>query len=404
MSRRVSILGSTGSIGRQTLEVIEANSDAFEVVALAAGRNVERLAEQVRRFRPQRVSVADDAAAVALRDRVGADLEIGVAEAGLESVAIHDSDLVVAGLVGAVGLPPTLAAIRAGRDVALANKEVMVMAGALVQREVLAMGTRLIPVDSEHSAIFQALSGQRREDVQRLILTCSGGPFRDSSEWPAERLAAATVEEALAHPNWDMGAKISIDSATLMNKGLELIEARWLFDVAPENIDVVVHPESIVHSLVEFRDTSVLAQLGLPDMRVPIAVALAYPERLPLDLPRLELSEIGRLEFEAPDHERFPCLSLASRALTSSESAPAVLNAANEVAVQAFLDRQIPFSAIAETNEAVLEAHIRQSGGESLESLSDVLRADAWARSATREKLGLRPEQVAGPVLRKAAH
>jgi 1-deoxy-D-xylulose-5-phosphate reductoisomerase len=403
MSRRVSILGSTGSIGRQTLEVIESNSNAFEVVALAAGRNVERLAEQVQRFRPERVSVADDAAAAALRDRVGADLEIGVGEAGLESVASYDSDLVVAGLVGAVGLSPTLAAIRAGRDVALANKEVMVMAGALVQREVLAMGTRLIPVDSEHSAIFQALSGQRPEDVQRLILTCSGGPFRDSSEWPAERLATATVEQALAHPNWDMGAKISIDSATLMNKGLELIEARWLFDVAPENIDVVVHPESIVHSLVEFRDTSILAQLGLPDMRVPIAVALACPERIPLDLPRLELSEIGRLEFEAPDHARFPCLSLASRALSGSESAPAVLNAANEVAVQAFLDRQIPFSAIAETNEAVLEAHISRSGGESLESLSDVLRADAWARSAARERLGLRQEEEAHPVLSEAA-
>ena len=403
MSRRVSILGSTGSIGCQTLEVIEANSGAFEVVALAAGRNVERLAEQVQHFRPERVSVADDAAAAALRGRVGADLEIGVGEAGLESVAIHDSDLVMAGLVGAVGLSPTLAAIRAGRDVALANKEVMVMAGALVQREVMAMGTRLIPVDSEHSAIFQALSGQRREDVQRLILTCSGGPFRDPSEWPAERLAVATVEEALAHPNWDMGAKISIDSATLMNKGLELIEARWLFDIAPENIDVVVHPESIIHSLVEFRDTSVLAQLGLPDMCVPIAVALAYPERVRLDLPRLELSEIGRLEFEAPDHARFPCLSLASRALAGSESAPAVLNAANEVAVQAFLDRQISFPAIAETNEAVLEAHLRGCGGESLESLSDVLRADTWARSTTRDRLGLPQEREVRPVLNEAA-
>ena len=266
------------------------------------------------------------------------------------------------------------------------------MAGALVQREVAASGTRLIPVDSEHSAIFQALSGQRDQDVAKLILTCSGGPFRDPSAWPAERLAGVSVEEALAHPNWDMGAKISIDSATLMNKGLELIEARWLFDVPPERIDVVVHPESIIHSLVEFCDTSVLAQLGLPDMRVPIAVALAHPGRVTLDLPRLNLSEVGRLAFEAPDRTRFPCLDLATRALKGSEAAPAVLNAANEVAVQAFLDRQIPFPAIAATNAAVLDDHLHSSQGQSLESLDDVLRADAWARGVTREKLGLGSE------------
>ena len=343
MSRRISILGSTGSIGCQTLEVVEADPDSFRVVALAAGQNVDRLCEQVERFQPERVSVGDEVAAQRLRDRFGPDLEIHFGEEGLIAVATHDCDTVVAGLVGAVGLSPTLAAIRAGRDVALANKEVMVMAGALVQREVAASGTRLIPVDSEHSAIFQALSGQRDQDIATLILTCSGGPFRDPSVWPADRLAGVTVEEALAHPNWDMGAKISIDSATLMNKGLELIEARWLFDVPPERIDVVVHPESIVHSLVEFCDTSVLAQLGLPDMRVPIAVALAHPERIRLDLPRLSLSEVGRLEFEAPDRERFPCLDLATRALKGSEAAPAVLNAANEVAVQAFLDRKSRF-------------------------------------------------------------
>lgn len=392
MSRRISILGSTGSIGCQTLEVVEADPDSFRVVALAAGQNVDRLCEQVERFQPERVSVGDEVAAQRLRDRFGPDLEIHFGEEGLIAVATHDCDTVVAGLVGAVGLSPTLAAIRAGRDVALANKEVMVMAGALVQREVAASGTRLIPVDSEHSAIFQALSGQRDQDIATLILTCSGGPFRDPSVWPADRLAGVTVEEALAHPNWDMGAKISIDSATLMNKGLELIEARWLFDVPPERIDVVVHPESIVHSLVEFCDTSVLAQLGLPDMRVPIAVALAHPERIRLDLPRLSLSEVGRLEFEAPDRERFPCLDLATRALKGSEAAPAVLNAANEVAVQAFLDRRIPFSAIAETNAGVLDEHLRSCQGESLESLDDVLRADGWARGVSREKLGLESE------------
>jgi 1-deoxy-D-xylulose-5-phosphate reductoisomerase len=292
-------------------------------------------------------------------------------------VATHPADLVVAGLVGAVGLRPTLAAIRAGRDVALANKEVMVMAGALVRREAEARGSALLPVDSEHSAIFQALSGQRREDVKKLVLTASGGPFRS---WSAERIARASVEEALNHPNWEMGPKITIDSATLMNKGLEVIEARWLFDVSPERIDVVVHPQSIVHSLVEFADSSVLAQLGLPDMRVPIAVALAHPERLPLDLPSLDLAAISRLDFEQPDRKRFPCLDLAFEALRGSEVAPAVLNASNEEAVAAFLDGKIPFTRIAETNRVVLGAHLAARRGAVARDLDDVLESDAWAR------------------------
>ncbi|MFP6641315.1 MAG: 1-deoxy-D-xylulose-5-phosphate reductoisomerase [Myxococcota bacterium] len=394
MRRRIVVLGSTGSVGSQTLAVAEMDPERFDVVALAAGRNVERLADQIRRFRPERVSVADEAGAAALRARVNEEVEIGVGPSGLDAVAQHEADLVVAGLVGAVGLAPTLAAISKGRDVALANKEVMVMAGALIRRAVSARGTRLIPVDSEHSAIFQCLAGQRREDVERLVLTCSGGPFRDSSEWPSERLAGASVEEALDHPNWDMGDKISIDSATLMNKGLEIIEARWLFDVPPSRIDVVVHPQSIVHSLVEFRDASVLAQLGHPDMRVPIAVALAYPERLALKVPRLDLSQVGRLEFEAPDRRRFPCLELAERALAGSEAAPAVLNAANEVSVAGFLNRLIPFSAIAETNAAVLEAHLAEHMGESLDSLSDVLEADAWARTLAHRMLELPEEDL----------
>jgi 1-deoxy-D-xylulose-5-phosphate reductoisomerase len=387
--KRVSILGSTGSVGEQTLDVIAQNADRFSAVALAAGQNIDKLAEQIRAFRPELVSVADEKGAEALRAQVGGDVDIRVGASGLIDVATHPADQVTAALVGAVGMAPTLAAIRAGRDVGLANKEVMVMAGALVRREVEAHGVTLLPIDSEHSAIFQALAGQRAEDVEKLILTCSGGPFRDAALWPAETLAGASVEAALAHPNWDMGAKITIDSATLMNKGLEVIEARWLFDVPPERVDVVIHPQSIIHSLVEFRDTSVLAQLGLPDMRVPIAVALAHPERVDLDVPRLDLAAIARLDFEAPDRARFPCLDLAYRALKGSEAAPAVLNASNEVAVAAFLDGLIPFGAIADTNGKVLDQHLSQAKGAIVTELEDVMQADAWARAQARSALGL---------------
>ncbi len=383
--KRLALLGSTGSIGEQTLAVVAEFPERFRVVALAAGRNAERLAEQVRRYRPERVAVADAAVACELRERLGRETpELGIGAAGLVAVAEHPAELVVAGLVGAVGLAPTLAAIRAGRDVALANKEVMVMAGALVQREVARCGVRLLPVDSEHSAIFQALAGQRREDVARLVLTASGGPFRS---WPAEKMARATVAEALAHPNWSMGPKITVDSATLANKALEVIEARWLFGVTPEQVAVVVHPQSIVHSLVELVDGSVLAQLGVPDMRVPIACALAWPERLPLSGPRLDLSVVGRLDFELPDPKRFPCLGLAWRALAGAETAPAVLNAANEEAVAAFLAGQVPFPAIAAVNERVLEDHLAVHAGETVSELSDVLAADAWARGRARTAL-----------------
>ncbi|MCP4039915.1 MAG: 1-deoxy-D-xylulose-5-phosphate reductoisomerase [bacterium] len=383
--KRLVVLGSTGSVGTQTLSVVEQNPDAFCVEALAAGGNIELLAEQVKRFAPKRVSVADEHGAHELAKRVEDGVEIHSGQAGLEAVATHDPcDLVVAALVGAVGLAPTLAAVRAGRDIALANKEVMVMAGALVLREVKAHGVTLLPVDSEHSAIFQALSGQRMEDVSRIILTCSGGPFRG---WDAERIGRASVEEALNHPNWDMGAKITIDSASLMNKGLEVIEARWMFDIEPERIDVVVHPQSIVHSLVEFRDTSVIAQMGLPDMRVPIAVALAHPERVALDVPRLDLAATGRLDFEPPDRAKFPCLDLAYRALSGSEEAPAVLNAANEIAVAAFLEGAIPFGAIATTNAEVLEAHLAVRAGATVEDLDSIASADAWARDAARTTL-----------------
>ena len=380
MSRkRLAVLGSTGSVGEQTLAVAEAFPDRYEVVALAAGRNVEKLARQVRAHRPERVALADAEAAQALREALGdAAVEIEVGPPGMAAVAAADVDLVVAAIVGAAGLEPTLAAIRAGHDVALANKESLVTAGALVLREAREHGVSILPVDSEHSAIFQALRDEPKESLHRLILTASGGPFRT---WSADRIAAATVEEALNHPNWDMGPKITIDSATLMNKGLEVIEARWLFDVPPEQVDVVVHPQSIVHSLVEFVDSSVIAQLGLPDMRVPIAVALAYPERLPLELPRLDLATTARLDFELPDTKRFPCLELAYAALRSDEAAPAVINAANEVSVAAFLGGGIAFPEIAGTNAAVLEAHTARSGGTTLRDLDDVREADAWARA-----------------------
>ena len=383
--KRIVVLGSTGSVGEQSLEVAAAFPDRYRVVALAAGSKVVKLAEQVRRHRPERVSVATPEGAAALREALaGHEVEIGVGESGLQAVAESDADLVLAAIVGAAGLRPTLAALRAGRNVALANKEALVMAGALVLREARASGAALLPVDSEHSAIFQALGSQPRENVSRLILTASGGPFRT---WSNARIAGASVEEALNHPNWQMGPKITIDSATLMNKGLEVIEARWLFDIPPERVDVVVHPQSIVHSLVEFVDSSVIAQLGLPDMRVPIAVALAHPERLPLDLPRLDLAAIGELTFETPDRKRFPCLELAYKALSGDEAAPAVLNAANEVAVEAFLAGNTSIPGIAATVSAVLDTHLSRGGATQLRDLDDVLAADAWARACAHEQL-----------------
>jgi 1-deoxy-D-xylulose-5-phosphate reductoisomerase len=384
--KRLAVLGSTGSVGEQTLAVAEAFPDRYRVVALAARRSVEKLAAQVRRFRPELVAVAEPAAARELRERLaGHPVEIASGPEGLAAAAAIDADLCVASIVGAAGLEPTLAAIRAGHDVAFANKEALVMAGALVLRELRAHGVSLLPVDSEHSAIFQALGGQRCSRVRRLILTASGGPFRT---WPAERIARATVQDALRHPNWEMGPKITIDSATLMNKGLEVIEARWLFEMPPERVDVVVHPESIIHSLVEFVDSSVIAQLGLPDMRVPIAVALAHPDRLELELPRLDLTALGALHFETPDTKRFPCLALAYAALAADEAAPAVLNAANEVAVAEFLAGRIAFPRIAAANEAVLDAHVAAGGRAPLRDLRDVLDADAWARARATEWLG----------------
>jgi 1-deoxy-D-xylulose-5-phosphate reductoisomerase len=386
--RRIAILGATGSIGQSALAVVDAHPDKLRVVGLAAGSNAELLARAIARYRPAVAAVATDAALTDLRARMGPGIPLpalDVGSRGLIAVATHpDVDVVLCASSGTAGLDAVLAAIEAGKTIALANKEVLVMAGALVRRELVASGTRLLPVDSEHSAIFQALAGQRREDVARLVLTASGGPFRC---WPAEKIARASVSEALAHPNWRMGPKITIDSATLANKALEVIEARWLFDVEPEQVSVVVHPQSIVHSLVELVDGSVLAQLGLPDMRVPIACALAWPERLPLDGPRLELGQVGQLDFEPPDLERFPCLALAWRALAGAETGPAVLNAANEEAVAAFLASRIRLPDIAAVNERVLDAYLAAHDGAALRDLDDVLTADAWARESAREAL-----------------
>jgi len=376
--KHLAILGSTGSVGVTTLDVVARFPERFVVVALAAGKNVERLAEQVRRFRPAVVAMGDDASAAALRRLVPEFRgEIASGPAGIERVATApQAELVVSALVGALGLLPTLRAIEAGKDVALANKEVLVVAGELVTRAARAAGVNLFPLDSEHNAIFQALRGHRRDEVRRIILTASGGPFLRR---PLNELRSVTREDALQHPTWKMGNKITIDSATLMNKGLEVIEAHWLFDLSPDRIAVVIHPQSIVHSMVEYIDGSVLAQMGIPDMAIPISYILAYPNRLPLDyLPPLNLPQAATLQFAEPDLSKFRCLGLAYRALRAGGTVPAVLNAANEVAVAAFLDGTICFLDIAQVLADVLDAHV-PSAATDIETL---LAADAWARSA----------------------
>ena len=373
--KRLAILGSTGSIGVSTLEIVAEHPDWFEVVALTAGRNLALLEEQIALFRPQLVAVPDQVNAQRLRERIGADgPRVLYGTAGLISCAVESpADMVVSAIVGAAGLEPTLAAIQAGRDVALANKETLVIAGELVMSAAAESGCRLFPVDSEHSAIFQSLEGHRKADVRRLILTASGGPFRN---WSLEDLQEVTPQDALAHPNWTMGRKITIDSATMMNKGLEVIEAHWLFNVPVEKIDVHIHPESIVHSLVEYVDGALLAQLGIPDMKTPIAYALTYPERLPLELPALDLCRLGQLNFAAPNSQCFPCLGLAYDAIKRGGTTPAVLNAANELAVDAFLHEKVGFLDIPRIIGSVVEKHSSSTAS----SLEQILSADAWAR------------------------
>jgi len=373
--RRLAVLGSTGSIGTSTLDVVEGYPERFQVVALAARASLDRLEAQVRRHAPRLVSVGSEAGARELRRRLGRSAtEVAWGTAGLlQAVADAGADLVVSAIVGADGLLPTMRAVTAGKDVALANKESLVMAGHLLTAEAHARGTRILPVDSEHSAIFQCLAGNGTGGVRRIVLTASGGPFRTRSR---SAMASVTPEEALQHPNWSMGKKITIDSATLMNKGLEVIEAHWLFGLAVDRVDVIIHPQSIIHSLVEYVDGSLLAQLGVPDMRIPIQYALTYPERQPNVVPRLSLEQLTGLTFEAVDREKFPCLDLAYEAALAGGSCPAVLNAANEVAVHRFLNRRIGFDEIPTLIRKALDAHPRRAIG----SVEDVLEVDREVR------------------------
>ena len=389
-ARTVSVLGATGSVGRATLDLVErAGPGAFEVVALTAHTNADALADLARTFRPRRVALGDPAGEAALREALsGLDIEIGAGEAAVSEAAAEQADWTMAAIVGAAGLPPTLEAVRRGGCVAFANKEALVCAGALFMETAEACGAQLLPVDSEHNAIFQALQGQPREALTRIILTASGGPFRTAS---LETMKAAGPAEALNHPTWSMGAKISIDSATMMNKGLEIIEACHLFDLPPDQVDVLVHPESIVHGLVEYRDGGLLAQLGEPDMRTPIAHALAYPDRLETPVKRLDLAALGRLTFEAPDPERFPALTLAREAFRAGGAAPAVLNAANEVAVAAFLSERIGFLDIAGVVSDALDEGIRRGFTSSrIARFEDVFEADAAARKAAERAISQR--------------
>jgi len=379
--KTVSILGSTGSIGVSTLDVIAESPSRFKVLALCAGRNLALLKRQIEIFRPQLVSVLDNDHAYRLGDMLGhpAAVKIMSGEDGCAEVASHKGvDMVVSAIAGAAGLSPTMVAIDAGKDIALANKETMVMAGRLAMDRAASRGVKIVPVDSEHSAIFQCLAGHNKREVRRLILTASGGPFFDL---PIERFADIRFEDALRHPNWEMGRKITIDSATMMNKGLEIIEAMWLFGIDRERIDVCIHPQSIVHSMVEYIDGSVMAQMGVPDMKGPISYALAYPQRVPGALPSLDLCKIGSLEFLPPDTARFPALDLAYGAAEKGGTAPVVLNASNEVAVEAFAGGRIGFGDIPLLVQEVLASHQTRD----IVSIEDVLEADGWARTRALE-------------------
>ena len=374
--RRIAILGSTGSIGRSALSVVDAHADRLEVVGLAAGSNASLLASQITHARPRVAAIATPHGLDAVRSHLGsatAPRLLSGAE-GLVAVATHpDVDILLCASSGTAALEAVLAAIEAGKTIALANKEVLVMAGAIVTAAASRRGVAILPVDSEHNAIHQCLHGRVPGDIRRLILTASGGPFRSHS---AAELKKVGPEDALRHPTWRMGRKITIDSATLMNKGLEVIEARWLFGVGPKQIDVVIHPQSVVHSMVELTDGSIIAQMGVTDMRLPIQYAFSYPERWSSPLPPLDLTRCGQLDFAAPDHKRFPCLGLAYRALGGESSLPVVLNSANEVAVAAFLGGQLSFLSIAEVIECAMDAN--ESGN--VTTLDDVRRVDRWAR------------------------
>lgn len=383
MKKRIAILGSTGSIGCQTLEVVDRFPEKFEVIALAAGRNLEKLSCQACKYRPKLISIesAKDIPGIKPHIPEGTTITAGI-EGMVEAVLMKEVDVVVTSVTGTLGLIPTVEAIKAGKDIALANKETLVAAGELVMGLVKKHGVKILPVDSEHSAIFQCLNGENRSQVRKLILTASGGPFRHKSR---EELLGMKAEDALKHPNWTMGRKITIDSATLMNKGLEVIEARWLFDIDFDNIEVVIHPQSIIHSMVEFVDGSVIGQMGLPDMRLPIQYALSYPDRWENDFPKLNLLTAGSLTFEQPRTDAFPALKLAFNAGQMGGTMPAVMNAANEAAVELFLEGQIGFLKIPELIESVMKNH----KCDSKPGLSGILECDHWAREETKRLSGI---------------
>ncbi|AFY75715.1 MAG: 1-deoxy-D-xylulose-5-phosphate reductoisomerase [Hydrococcus sp. C42_A2020_068] len=377
--KKITVLGSTGSIGTQTLDIAAQYPNQFQIVGLAAGSNIEMLSEQIRQFRPEIVAVRDKTKFSALKNAV-ASLDYSpillAGEEGVVEVARYgDSESVVTGIVGCAGLLPTIAAIEAGKDIALANKETLIAGGPVVLPLVEKYGIKLLPADSEHSAIFQCLEGVPKGGLRRIILTASGGAFRD---YPVEKLASVTVQDALKHPNWSMGKKITIDSATLMNKGLEVIEAHFLFGIDYDNIDIVIHPQSIVHSLIELQDTSVLAQLGWPDMRLPLLYALSWPDRIYTDWETLDLVKAGSLTFREPDHQKYPCMQLAYAAGKAGGAMPAVLNAANEQAVALFLEKKIKFLEIPRTIEAVCDRF--STHNKATPTLEDILEADRWAR------------------------
>ena len=376
--KKVVLLGSTGSIGTSTCKVVEDLPNDLELIGLAAGRNVDLLREQVAQFNPQMVSVTDPAAAKEFANEFNGTPNVQCGDEGLLALAtLPEADIVLIAIVGTAGLQPALAAIRAGKDIAVASKEILVMAGETVMAEARKHGVKVLAVDSEHSAIFQCLDGKPVDSIRQIWLTASGGPFREK---PADEFADITVEQALKHPSWEMGRKITIDSSTLFNKGLEMIEARWLFDIEMPRVKVVVHPQSVIHSMVEFVDGSMLAQLSTPDMCLPIQYALTYPARAASDRVQTSLAEIGRLDFEEPDVERFPALDLARRAGDEGGTLPAVLNAANEVAVEAFCERQLSYMGITESVAAVMAAHevVAQP------ALEEILEADSWARNAAQ--------------------
>lgn len=384
--KRLSILGSTGSIGRSSLKIVEMFPDRFRVVALAAKRNVDLLARQIEKFKPELAVVYDETSACELEKRISPETRVKIlfGEKGYCTAAGYDSvDITLTAVVGAAGLMPTLNAIAAGKTIALANKETLVMAGEIVTRKAAAAGVRILPVDSEHSAIFQCLEGHRKADVNKILLTASGGPFLDR---PAAEFSEITKEDALKHPNWAMGQKISIDSATLMNKGLEILEAKWLFDVSQEMIEVVIQPQSVVHSMVAYRDGSVIAQLGIPDMKGAIAYAFSYPERLPLEQPLPDFSGGTNLTFRRPDLEKFPCLTLAYKAGDLGGTMPAVMNAANEEAVHEFLGDRLTFTGIPKIVKNTMDRHQVIEKPE----LADIVAADEWARNTARELISIK--------------